>query len=169
MIFIKKKGIIFLIFLLASTATALIPASSNTEKYYINGVPLVDQGDKPWCGPVSVAIVLGYWFNDVSVDEMGEDIDPEKNGTSPEDLLGYIELLYPVTQFNSLSNDSLLEESFKELKKYIREGSPVIVSRWSKYERGGHWCVVIGYDSNTIHTADPKVYENSFKYNCRIK
>ena len=166
MIFEKKKGIILLIFLLASTTTVLIPVSSNTnEEHYINGVPLVDQEDKPWCGPGSVAMVLKYWFNDVSIDEVGEEIDSEKDGTCPGDILEYIRLLYPVTRFKSLTDDLLLKESFEELKKYIREGSPVIISRWSKYERGGHWCVVIGYDSKNIYIADPNGYEDSFKYN----
>ena len=84
-------------------------------------------------------------------------MDPENDGAYAEEILAYIKNLgWTVTQFSS-NNDSSLKESFKELKKYIREAKPVIVSRWSSLKKeSGHWSVVIGYDNDKIYLADPK-------------
>ncbi len=157
---IKKKGIIFLILLFNTIILAIIPLNSNQEReeYYINGVPLVDQGDTLWCGSGSVAMVLGYWScKNISIEEVGNKMDPENDGAYAEEILAYIKNLgWTVTQFSS-NNDSSLKESFKELKKYIREAKPVIVSRWSSLKKeSGHWSVVIGYDNDKIYLADPK-------------
>ena len=80
------------------------------EGHYIDDVPLLDQEDKPWCGPVSAVMILQYWKFEVSVSEAGMAVDPEEDGVYSYELKNYFETFEVRTyEFDSMN----------ELKRYI--------------------------------------------------
>jgi predicted double-glycine peptidase len=135
---------------------------NSKESHQIEGVPVVNQENEPWCVPGSLAIVLGFWrVKNVSVNEIGNEIDPEKDGIKHSEIIEYLNSLdIPVVEFDS--TDSSFDEAFKELKKWIKEDHPVIVSM--KLKKGGHSCVVVGFDATKIYTHDPNGFKESFSY-----
>lgn len=126
---------------------------------------MVNQGTAPWCGPGSLAMVLGFWsLKNVTIEEVGNTIDSENDGAYPSDILKYLKNLnIPVVEFNSSTESESLDESFKELRVWILSNHPIIVDRWFKTPGDpGHWCVIVGFDAQNIYTNDPNGFKKSF-------
>jgi len=126
------------------------------DSHHIGGVPLVDQGDKPWCGPGSVVMILQYWHFDVTLKEVGEEIDSEEDGCYPYELVEYLDdfelRIYKL-------------DSMTELKNWISRNHPVIICQWTdERKESGHYRVVIGYDLDYIYVNDPNGFRDKLTY-----
>ena len=114
------------------------------------------QGDRPWCGPTCIVMVLQYWNINVSVDEAGQVIDPEMDGCHTYELVRYLEGFdVNIYEFNSI----------EELQIWIRRNHPVVVLQWaSEAKKVGHYRVVIGFDANYVYLNDPNGFEDRMSY-----
>lgn len=162
-----RKITLFLLFILISSPAAFAESIGVPSSHYINGVPLVDQGDKPWCGPGSVTMVLQYWSVNISLQEVGSEIDPEQDGSYPYELVNYINNSYSkffrLYGFNETNNAE--GSALEELKSWIYIDHPVIVSQWLDADKKeGHYRVVVGYDSDKLYMNDPNGYEYTADY-----
>jgi len=134
----------------------LIPVCTTPNSHFIAGVPLLDQGTEPWCGPVSAVMLLQYWGIEASVNEAGEAIDPERNGAKTAELVKYLEG-YGLEVYEPKGMD--------ELKEWIARDHPVIVLQWQNDKRErGHYRLVVGYDSTWVYVHDPSGFEDRFIY-----
>ena len=148
-----------LIFLIGNSFTSPISAESTLpECHYIESVPLTDQGDKPWCGPGAVVMVLQYWSVDITIEEVGSQIDPEEDGCSPHEIVEYLTTFdFKIYEFDSMD----------ELKNWIDKDHPVIVLQWTdESKRSGHYRVVTGYDNDYgyVYINDPNGYTDKISY-----
>lgn len=136
--------------------TMIIISFTTPDSHFITGVPLLDQGTDPWCGPVSAVMLLQYWNIEASVNEAGESIDPERNGAKVYEITKYLATFeLEVYEFNTMD----------ELKEQISRNHPVIVLQWNndKHERG-HYRLVVGYDGTWVYVHDPNGFEDKFTY-----
>lgn len=124
--------------------------------YSIEGVPLIDQGNKKWCGVGCVVMLLQFWRVDVSLDEAGLEIDPENDGCYTYELVNYLERYeFQIYEFNSLS----------EVKEWLSKGHPVIVLTWTDETKNtGHYRLITGYDEVFIYVNDPHGFTDKFTY-----
>lgn len=128
-------------------------SSKYAENYYIPNVPHKFQNENNWCGPASLAMVLSYWGNYVSQENIADLVINPDNLTKCENLAKYARSL----GFNAFYDSIIIEE----LKENISLGYPIIVlQRFSLDYPEGHFRVVIGYNDETIITHDPLLGEN---------
>lgn len=128
-------------------------SSEYAEEFYISGVPYKYQNENNWCGPASLAMVLSYWGEYVSQENIADSVINPDNLTKCENLAKYAKSL----GFNAFYDSITIEE----LKENISMGYPIIVlQRFSLDYSWGHFRVVIGYDVETIINHDPLQGEN---------
>lgn len=107
---------------------------------YIKGVPFFPQ-EENYCGPASMAGVLGYWGDNISQEEAARDIFiPALKGTVTVDMVNY-----PRKRgFHASAYKGSLENLKEEVDKghplilYIHMGIPLVPRR--------HYMVAVGYD-----------------------
>ena len=135
--------------------TPCIIAVTETDAHYIE-VELKSQGDKPWCGPACVVMVLNYWHIDVTVEEAGMQIDPEQDGAKTTELVRYLQgFEVGLYKLNSI----------EELKTWISRDHPIMVLVWSDTTKtAGHYLVITGFDEDGIHLNDPNGKKVEFTY-----
>ncbi len=152
----SKKLLVFPVLLCC--LLLLTPGYVNAERnsHYIEGVPLADQDDRPWCGPVCLVMVLRYWDIEVSVNEVGLAIDPEEDGSKPTELVDYLDSYeFGIFEINDIS----------ALKEWISRGHPLIVLQWTdETKTGGHYRVVVGFDETWIYIHDPNGFKDQMSY-----
>jgi len=122
------------------------------DQFYVYEVPYFNQNDPYWCGPASMSMVLGYWGNSISQEDVAAEIyDPGARITRMADMVSY-----PLT-FGFKSQD--FTGSIHDLKTWIDNGVPVIVlQRFSLEDPYGHYRVAVGYNDSSamMVTFDPK-------------
>lgn len=110
------------------------------QVHYIKDVPFFPQ-EENYCGPSSMASVLGYWGDNVSQEEAARDIFiPMLKGTITVDMVNYARK----RGFHASSYKGSLESLKEEINKghplilYLHMGIPIVPRR--------HYMVAIGYD-----------------------
>lgn len=129
----------------------------------------VQQTSEWSCGVTCVLMILQYYDALGSYDEMSL-AELRSNGLTPEatTLRQAMEIFQGVggfqltTTFDLLENDPPLAEqfTFETIQDYLKQGIPIMVC-WNEW--GGHWQVIIGYDTmgtesildDVIIVADP--------------
>lgn len=122
-------------------------------------VPIVRQSTEYDCGPAAVQAILSYYGKDVQESELIDKLhtDP-KEGTSIPFIEDYL---------NTFEDLSVIGKSMsiKELRKFIDQGIPVILSlqAWSDkknvdYKKDladAHYAIAVGYEKDKIIFSDP--------------
>ena len=150
--------IFFFIGVFISPIHVAFAQSSNElpNSYHIEGVPLVDQGSRPWCGAGSVTMVLQYWSVDITLEEVGEAIDNEEDGC----------YTYEITEYLATFNFKIYElNDMDDIKDWIYKDHPIIVLQWmDESKQSGHYRVVTGFDKDHIYVNDPNGYTDKISY-----
>ena len=112
-------------------------------------VPYVSQGHRFWCGPATLVMVLNFWGDNVTQQEIVSEIYfEEKNITSYSDMVKFAKKR-GLSAFWCEANLTFVEEQ-------ISKGYPVIVlQQYSAIDDYGHYRVVIGFNEQYILTHDP--------------
>src|SRR3990172_4386090 len=110
------------------------------QVHYIKDVPFFPQ-EENYCGPASMASVLGFWGYKVTQEEAAKEIfTPRIKGTITVDMANYAKN----RGFNSTSYKGDIENLKAEVDKghplilYLHMGIPLVPRR--------HYMVVVGYD-----------------------
>ncbi len=110
------------------------------QVHYIKDVPFFPQ-EENYCGPASLASVLGYWGHNVSQEEVAREIyTPQIKGAITVDLANYAKR----KGFDAVSYRGDLEKLKEEVDKghpiilFLHMGNPLVPRR--------HYIVVVGYD-----------------------
>ena len=115
--------------------------SGRSEGRYIEGVAFVEQ-EKNWCGPASLASVVGFWGKPESQGTIAEKVYLKSaRGTLTVDMEGYASKL----GFWS----SAYEGSVEDAKEKLSMGIPLITLQKSKkyfFVSKNHYLVLLGYD-----------------------
>lgn len=128
------------------------------ENFYIENVPYKYQNDFYWCGPASLAMVLDYWGDYVTQENIASLIyRPDENVTYSSDMVEYAE------------NQGFIAfwriATIEELKENISNGYPIIVlQRFSLDSSENHFRVVVGYDERNVITYNPVYLRDSSIY-----
>jgi len=129
-----------------------VTSSFSFDQFYVYDVPYCNQNDPYWCGPASMSMVLGYWGNNVSQEDIAAKIyDAGARITRMTDMVAY-----PITYGFRSQN---FTGTISGLKTWIDNGVPLIVlQRFSLEEPYGHYRVVVGYNDSSamMFTFDPK-------------
>lgn len=134
--------------------------TAKQDAVVIDGVPFVRQKDK-FCGPAAMASVLEYYGQEISQDEIAEQVyTPKLKGALISDMENFArEQGYSVEASNG---------NFDTLKAAIDKGSPVIllVDRGTWKVSIPHYYVVYGYAEGgqtfLLHSGDEGGREMSF-------
>ena len=109
---------------------------------YIQGVPFFPQ-EENYCGPASLAGVLGYWGFNVSQEEVAREIyTPKVKGTITVDMANYARN----KGFDAVSYGGDLGKLKAEIERghplilFLHMGNPMVPRR--------HYIVVVGYDES---------------------
>lgn len=112
------------------------------QVHYIKNVPFFPQ-EENYCGPASLASVLGYWGHNVSQEEVAREIyTPQIKGAINVDLANYAKR----KGFDAVSYKGDLEKIKGEVDKghplilYLHMGIPLVPRR--------HYMVAVGYDES---------------------
>lgn len=110
-------------------------------------LPVGHSYQKDWwsCGPHSVDVILKYYENKRSFDEIKKGTNPHclplKDVTLHKDMLAYFKKLG--YRFYAKSGSKI-----KDIERFIQKGIPVIVDYQDYHHTpGAHFAVIIGYDS----------------------
>jgi len=112
------------------------------QVHYIKDVPFFPQ-EENYCGPASLASVLGYWGHNISQEEVAREIyTPQIKGAITVDLANYAKR----KGFDAVSYKGDLEK----LKFEIEKGHPVILflHMGNSIVPRRHYIVVVGYDES---------------------
>lgn len=131
-------------------------AASTDSRIILRHYPTYQQTTEYTCGPAAVLTVL-YYYGVEKYDEASLAVELKTQGchigTNQKDMIAFFERIGWKTQ----SNKTLPRfEDDKSFMKFAREtlsaGVPILVDN---IEWGGHWRVIIGYDTmNTANTFD---------------
>lgn len=141
-----RRGLAWLLLFVAGCAPLSAEAvrqdllAGRSAGRYIDGVPFVPQADR-YCGPASLAMVLGYWGQPIDQAEIGRELYlPSIGGTLNFDLEFYARRRgYRADSFRG---------TLEQVKAEIDRGRPLIAFQ----DQGigslafPHFLVVIGYD-----------------------
>jgi len=132
------------------------------NEYHISGVPFVKQ-EPMWCGPASLTMVLNYWGDPVSQNEVGSAVDPEHDGTKPWHMIPFLESRgYVVYEFDRYSLEYRVSV-MDELRIWVCHDYPIVVRQWTDLSKqSGHYRVVVGYDAEKIYVIDPNFGSTTF-------
>jgi ABC-type bacteriocin/lantibiotic exporter with double-glycine peptidase domain len=121
-------------------AAAVVAAQAPPQAYVIQGVPSVAENPN-WCGPAALAAVLQYHGEEVSPEEIAEEIYlPDYRGALNLDLLLYARR----RGFEAWAGDG----SAHQVRRAVSQDRPVIcmVRRGNAVAERNHFLVVTGYD-----------------------
>lgn len=123
-------------------------------------VELFHQTDDSRCGPACLKMILRYYGQDISEQEIYEKVGCSwENGCTTRDMAKYAA---------SLGYNVFIKENctIQDLKHYIDQGTPVIIDWFSPaYDifdnsiPDGHSSIVVGVDVDYVHILDPLAYE----------
>lgn len=132
------------------------------NEYQISGVSFVKQETK-WCGPASLTMVLNYWGDSISQNDVGSAVDPEHDGTKPWHMIPFLESRgYVVYDFDRYSLEFRISV-MDELKMWVSHDYPIVVRQWTDLSKeSGHYRVAIGYDAEKIYVMDPSYGSKAF-------
>lgn len=134
---------VFFIFLVACHPAALyFEYRFDGQGRYIKDVPFFPQ-DENYCGPASLASVLGYWGQNLTQEDVARDVyTPQIKGTITVDMVNYIRRKgFEAVVYNG---------GMDRLKEEIDRGHPLILFLHmgvSMMPRR-HYIVVVGYDES---------------------
>lgn len=139
-------NLIRLLLLLILLLTGCQPSYYNLEYRfegqgnYIKDVPFFPQ-EENYCGPASLASLLGYWGYKITQEEVARDVfTPEIKGAITVDMVNYARR----NGFEATSYEGSLENLKEEVDKghplilYLHMGIPLVPRR--------HYMVAVGYD-----------------------
>ena len=138
------------------TMTDYFELAPNDNRIILQHFPTYQQTKENTCGPAAALTVL-YYYGVKNYDEASLAVEmktqPYPIGTNPGDMLEFFKRLGWKTE-SSLTHEPF--ESYEEFQKFICEnlsaGVPIMVEN---VEWGGHWRVIIGYDTmGTKNTLD---------------
>ena len=121
---------------------------SNDTRIILTNYPTYQQTKENTCGPAAGLTVL-YYFGVKDYDEakLTDEMKtkPYPIGTNPKDMLAFFERLGWETE-SSLTHPKFNDEDefIEFVQTKLREGTPIMVEN---IDWGGHWRVIIGYDS----------------------
>jgi uncharacterized protein YvpB len=117
------------------------------------------------CGPACLAMVLGYYGKQVSINELFS-----ATGVQPGRYVGFGQM-QRVAHDHGVTFDYGANYKLNDLKRWIDDGRPVIAlvrySHWSQIEpglstqdsfTGPHFVVVVGYGEGNIYINDPNYW-----------
>ncbi|MGF1482945.1 MAG: C39 family peptidase [Opitutales bacterium] len=109
---------------------------------YIEGVPMIDQGEKGYCAAATVARTLQHYGYAVDMHSLAKLADTDYHGTTVEDLYNSMRRISNGTPFrlNALSDGRRMAD---EIQEAIERGQPVI---WGI---PGHLRLIIGIHPET--------------------
>ena len=130
------------------TMTDYYELANSKSRIILTHYPTYQQTKENTCGPAAALTVL-YWFGVKNYTEASLAIEmktqPYPIGTNPGDMLAFFKNLGWKTDSN-LTHDKF--ESYESFRDFVldnlKSGIPVMVEN---VEWGGHWRVIIGYDS----------------------
>ena len=132
-----------------------ITKSNLPQVQFIEDVPIYRQPSMD-CGPTSLRMVLNFYGQNLSQDEIGK--ARKGRGTTVSDMEGYPRSL-------GFAIYSYFDWKKEQMKYLLAQGYPLIAlgvppPQWSKgqrYSGEGHYVVVVGYDDskNIFHVQDP--------------
>ena len=147
---INHKGSVYF-----DTKTDYYEAVSSDSRIILRHYPTYQQTKENTCGPASALTVLWYYgVKDYTEEMLAREMKTKPNvGTNPKDMLAFFERLGWKTE-SSLTHPKFGE--YDEFMAFVREklsaGIPILVEN---VEWGGHWRVIIGYDTmGTENTLD---------------
>lgn len=130
------------------TSTNFYDAVSTDSRIILGNYPTYQQTKENTCGPAAALTVLWYYgVKDYTEDSLSRLMKtrPYPIGTNPKDMAAFFEKLGWKTESN-LTRDHFAE--YADFMKFVREnlalGYPIMVEN---VEWGGHWRVIIGYDT----------------------
>lgn len=112
------------------------------QVHYIKDVPFFPQ-EENYCGPASLASVLGYWGHNVTQEEVTREIyTPQIKGAITVDLANY-------AKRKGLDADSYRGD-LEKLKEEVDKGHPVILflHMGNPIVPRRHYIVAVGYDES---------------------
>jgi hypothetical protein len=147
---INHKGSVYF-----DTQTDFYDAVSSGSRIILPHYPTYQQTRENTCGPASALTVLWYYgVKDYTEESLAREMKTKPNvGTNPKNMLAFFESLGWKTQ-SSLTHPKF--EEYDDFMSFVREklsaGVPIMVEN---VEWGGHWRVIIGYDTmGTENTLD---------------
>ena len=130
------------------TMTDYFVLKSSRNRVILENYPTYQQTREHTCGPAAVLTVF-YWYGVKDYTEM--DLAREMNtkpypvGTNPSDILEFFKRIDWEVE-SSLTHSKF--EEYDDFKNFVIEnlkaGTPILVDN---IEWGGHWRVIIGYDT----------------------
>ena len=148
---INHKGSVYF-----DTVTDFYEAASTDSRIILSNYPTYQQSRENTCGPAAALTVLYYYgVADYTEESLAREMktQPYPIGTAPKDMLAFFERLGWKTE-SSLAHPKFGEyDGFMSfVKEKLSAGIPIMVEN---VEWGGHWRVIIGYDTmNTENTLD---------------
>ena len=134
------------------TLTDYFELASSENCVILSHYPTYQQTTEVTCGPAAALTVL-YYFGEKSYTEkiLAEEMKTDPSiGTNPKDMQNFFNRIGWKTESN------LTREHFKEYEAFqkfvienLKQGVPIIVEN---VDWGGHWCVIIGYDTMGTET-----------------
>ena len=119
---------------------------SNNNRYVLTHYPVYQQTTEYTCGPAA-ALTICYWYGDKSQSEasLKKLMNTRSCSTSLKDMVeGFRQLGWQVDSTLN-SHTPLTAKDFKNwVVHYMKEGRPILVKN---VQQGGHWRVIIGYDT----------------------
>lgn len=140
------------------TVTLVTPPSS----FELSGMQYVKQTFNN-CGPATLSMVLSYFGNPVSQQELGQLIRPYQHPTGDNDDKSVFAKEF-VTYSKQYGYEALSRPNGTPelLKKLVANGFPIIVRTWlHPHEDIGHFRIVRGYDDSTQEFIQDDSYEGS--------
>ena len=149
---INHKGSVYF-----DTGTDFYEAASTDSRIILRNYPTYQQTRENTCGPAAALTVLYYYgVKDYTEESLAREMKtrPYPIGTNPKDMLAFFERIGWKTQ-SSINRDKRFDE-YADFMKFVQDnlkaGIPIMVEN---VEWGGHWRVIIGYDTmNTESEAD---------------
>ena len=138
------------------TLTDYYELKSNERRVILPNYPTYQQTKENTCGPAAALTVL-YYYGETGYTEESLAVEmktqPYPIGTNPKDMLAFFEKLGWTTDSN-LTHASF--DTYDDFQAFVvdnlRRGIPLMVEN---VEWGGHWRVIIGYDTmGTSSTLD---------------
>lgn len=134
------------------TAREWDPGSAEGDFLLIPDLCPIRQQDSVGCGPAALTMVLRYYGESISVEDVSREL-------VPDDERGV-----PARSLRDLARDlgykaHLIEGSLSDLEEHLRKGRPLIVGLVKPYVRGAlpHYEVVVGFHpvQQSVATLDP--------------
>ena len=130
------------------TQTDYFTAKSTDTRIILSNFPTYQQTKENTCGPAAALTVLYYYgVTNYTEEDLAREMKtkPYPIGTNPKDMLAFFERLKWKTESNiTHSRFEEYDDFMNFVKKNLAENTPIMVEN---VEWGGHWRVIIGYDT----------------------